>query len=1114
MRRALAIAAAFVGLALAGPVASASALDVALIEDRILDPEAHARITYENTVNVASYQQDGVLTYNGWQYTAWYQNDGNGAGDASAVVARRELPDGEWESAQLAHPLWSNDSHNTIALGVTPTDGRLHVTFPTHDNPVRYTRTIPGVLDDPEAHEWSSLLFDRIHVLFPGAADGPRTFTYPQFENIGDTTLLTWRDGITNDGRQAVLRYNNDADGTWSFLGRFSHNAGGTYNGGFGNSASRYGYIHGFTADPASGDLAVTFSWREQNAAWCNSSTGVGNHDLGYTVSKDGGRTWLNNGGDTVARTTLGGTAGTITPFTQGIVVEEIGINKGLINQEAQAFDSQGRLHVMTSRVPDADIVGNCVADFYGERAAKAKPYHHWRDESGAWHTMELPFVSGSSGRTKIAFDAQDNAYVVLPSGKIAAATAASDWQDWEIVFDGFANAPVSELIIDRHRVREEGILTVAYQEHPSDVPTCRGGSASPNCKSAYRVASFALGSTDPDAEPATEPEAPAKEFEGFADDVANVALAGEGEFPRLVASGSQAGFPPAQANDGSVGTFWVSDQGPAPGNPVTLTAELDGPKDVGEVTIVPRLEYNRNTNPQNRDYGPRAFTVETSVDGDEWDEAADVDHAPAGEVTVKFPTRAAQYVRVRITDAHNTSQPPTNVQIAELIVRERDDSADSDAPRVEAELEGTQGPAGEYVNSAALALSATDEGSGVAAIEYREGGGAWQAYEGKVRFDEPGGYAVDFRARDNAGNSSTPETVEFEVAGNDTCDPIASDEFSGAELDTERWSFTHPTTPGAPQVEDGELVLPPGSFSLDNARGGPVTVLGQPLPEGEFTAIAKFTAPDLNTSDGGAGSAYAQVGFKLYQGDDNWIKVTQTRNADGASTATTYFELAYESNSVNRTLGPRTGLAAAHANLPTWWLKVERRGDLIDGYYSLTDPDGIEGAHWVYLGASPDIDAVMPAENGPRYLGLYSGNGDAEARVDYVRIVGEQYTGCEFPDPPPPPKPALKLAVKPKAKAVKPGRKAAFRATVRNRGDAPAKGVRVCVVKRKLPARVQGKPCVTVKRIAAGKAARARFVLKPKPAARGKRVRVTFRAKAQGVKAVTAAARLKVKKR
>ena len=68
MRRALAIAAAFVGRALAGPVASASALDVALIEDRILDPEAHARITYENTVNVASYQQDGVLTYNGWQF--------------------------------------------------------------------------------------------------------------------------------------------------------------------------------------------------------------------------------------------------------------------------------------------------------------------------------------------------------------------------------------------------------------------------------------------------------------------------------------------------------------------------------------------------------------------------------------------------------------------------------------------------------------------------------------------------------------------------------------------------------------------------------------------------------------------------------------------------------------------------------------------------------------------------------------------------------------------------------------------------------------------------------------------------------------------------------------
>src|SRR5690606_32317921 len=32
----------------------------------------------------------------------------------------------------------------------------------------------------------------------------------------------------------------------------------------------------------------------------------------------------------------------------------------------------------------------------------------------------------------------------------------------------------------------------------------------------------------------------------------------------------------------------------------------------------------------------------------------------------------------------------------------------------------------------------------------------------------------------------------------------------------------------------------------------------------------------------------------------------------------------------------------------------------------------------------------------GPRYLALYAGNGNTEARVDYVRFVGEEVTGCD----------------------------------------------------------------------------------------------------------------------
>jgi hypothetical protein len=517
MRRRALAATAFTAATVAGSAPPAAALDVARVEDRILDQLAHARITYENTVNVASYQQDAILTYRGYQYTAWYQNDGPGAGQATAVIARRALPDGAWESTRLDYQLWSNDSHNTISLGVTPSDGRLHVAFPTHDQAVQYTRTVPGVLDHPELVAWSSRLFDPVASQFPGAPLANPTFTYPQFENVGDRTLLTWRSGSTDNGRQALLRYNDDPAGTWTYLGRFTH-PGGTYNGGFGNSTSRYGYIHGFSADPAGEQLAVTLSWREQQNAWCEGPLAVGNHDLGYAVSSDGGLTWRNNVGGVVATTTTGDTFGTITPFSPEIVVEPIGINKGLINQETQAFDSAGRLHVVTSRVPDADIAGNCVGDFYPERAANATPYHHWRGEDGTWHTLELPFRSGSSGRTKIAFDGADNAYVVLPDARIVAASAASGWNDWELVFAADDVEAVSELVIDRKRLLEDGVLTVAYQEPPADPTLCRSNTSSSVCASAFRLASFALGSDAPDAPRQTAPEAPPALSTGWSD--------------------------------------------------------------------------------------------------------------------------------------------------------------------------------------------------------------------------------------------------------------------------------------------------------------------------------------------------------------------------------------------------------------------------------------------------------------------------------------------------------------------------------------------------------------------------------------------------------------------
>ena len=317
-------------------------------------------------------------------------------------------------------------------------------------------------------------------------------------------------------------------------------------------------------------------------------------------------------------------------------------------------------------------------------------------------------------------------------------------------------------------------------------------------------------------------------------------------------------------------------------------------------------------------------------------------------------------------------------------------DQVDTTAPVVTASLAGSQNGAGEYLGRATLTLNASDS-SGISrdrVLARRRQ--LDHATTRRSRSPRAGRYTVRYRATDRAStpNTSAVEQVAFSVVAGASCLPARSDEFNGA-LDTARWSFRHPTTPAtgarAPSVADGSLVLPLGAFSLDLARTGPVGVLAQPLPDGDFTLVAKISAPGMDADVGGQGSTYAQAGLKLFQNNNNWIKVAHTRNADGNPPAATgtYFELSYEANGT-RTLGTRSGLGTG--NLPTWWMRAIRSGATVTAAYSLSDPDGA-GANWVTLGAA-NIDTTMPAASGPRYIGVYGGNGAVSARYDYVRFT------------------------------------------------------------------------------------------------------------------------------
>lgn len=86
----------------------------------------------------------------------------------------------------------------------------------------------------------------------------------------------------------------------------------------------------------------------------------------------------------------------------------------------------------------------------------------------------------------------------------------------------------------------------------------------------------------------------------------------------------------------------------------------------------------------------------------------------------------------------------------------------DATTPLIKLSVSGTQGVAGWYVSDIKVNASSTDNGSGLASLEYSFNDGAWTAYTGYLPYSE-GQHNIKFRATDQAGNMTiTPAQTYF----------------------------------------------------------------------------------------------------------------------------------------------------------------------------------------------------------------------------------------------------------------------------------------------------------------------------------------------------------------
>jgi hypothetical protein len=418
------------GLALAPPSTAASTgPTVTALNTTALTTSGRTALTYTGYMNGESFQQNGITTFNGWQYAAFWDQSGY------VNVSRRQLPSGGWQNVRLTdYATTSTDSHNVISLGISPLDGSIHLAFDMHSSVMEYRRSVTGLATAPATATWSPGSFGGVtHSL---AGQSMPTMTYPQFFIAPDKTLqLAIRTGTSGSGNEVLYEY----AGTWSYLGTFID----------GISYDDNAYLFGIEYDPT-GLLQVTWTVRETSDA----ST---NHDLYYAYSKDKGRTWRNNAGTVVA--TTGSTP--LASNATGLRVWSIGQNRGLINQESQVVDSTGIVHVLASHLPAA---ATSTSDFTDARNS-AVLVHYWRDKaSKVWHQDYTPFLERSA-RGDIAVDAKDNLYIASGDSStyklhIETASKATNWSDWTI---RYTSSPIyySDPLIDHERLLGLGVLSI-----------------------------------------------------------------------------------------------------------------------------------------------------------------------------------------------------------------------------------------------------------------------------------------------------------------------------------------------------------------------------------------------------------------------------------------------------------------------------------------------------------------------------------------------------------------------------------------------------------------------------------------------------------------------------
>ena len=298
----------------------------------------------KNSVNTVIFRKNSLVTFNGTQYAAYYDND------QYVVLAKRKQGANNWQSVRTPYRGDATDAHKDICIMVDGA-GYLHVAWGHHNQPLNYAvSTQPNSLELSGKKSMTGTKENRV--------------TYPEFYKLPNGDMLfVYRDGASGNGDLVLKRYNTPAQ-KWVDVQNNLIDGQGKRNAYWQMAVDQKGTIH------------LSWVWRE-------SPDVASNHDMCYARSKDGGLTWERSTSEKYVVPITATTAEYACLIPQ---------KSELINQTSMFADQDGHPFIAT---------------YWREAGQTVAQYHIIYNIGGKWQSNAMsfrktPFSLGGGGTKSI----------------------------------------------------------------------------------------------------------------------------------------------------------------------------------------------------------------------------------------------------------------------------------------------------------------------------------------------------------------------------------------------------------------------------------------------------------------------------------------------------------------------------------------------------------------------------------------------------------------------------------------------------------------------------------------------------------------------------------------